>query len=209
MTFAIKYAPHSFDDLVIEKENIRRRLQQYADGTRTKHLLIYGPTGTGKSAAARVIMETRVGLEMAKFTKCFEGSKFVASDLDLLLTNWSWQSISGAKFPVTIINEIDLLSVLLREKLKSLMDEMGHLGQIIATTNNLHVLSAPMLRRFDKIELPVLSVDGCMNRAQSILQAEGIEMSDEDLRYQLEGFAGDLDDMASVLEDIYLEHNEA
>jgi hypothetical protein len=66
-----------------------------------------------------------------------------------------------------------------------------------------------MLRRFDKIELPVLSVDGCMNRAQSILQAEGIEMSDEDLRYQLEGFAGDLDDMASVLEDIYLEHNEA
>jgi replication factor C subunit 3/5 len=209
MTFGIKYAPHSFDDLVIEKENIRRRLQQYADGTRTKHLLIYGPTGTGKSAAARVIMEARVGRELAEFTKCFEGSNFIASDLDLVLTNWRWQSIGRAKFPVTIINEIDLLSVSLREKVKSLMDEWGHLGQIIATTNNLHALNASMLRRFDKIELPVLSVDGCMNRAQCILQAEGIEISDEDLRYQLEGFAGDLDDMASVLEDIALEHAEA
>ena len=209
MSFAIKYAPHSFDDLVIEKEDIRRRLQQYASGKRTKHLLIYGPTGTGKSAAARVIMETRVGLEWAEFTKCFEGSKFTAADLDLLLMNWSWQSISGAKFPVTIINEIDLLSVALREKVKSLMDEMGHLGQIIATTNNLHILSASMLRRFDKIELPTLSVEGCINRAQRILEAEGIQMSDEDLRYQLEGFAGDLDDMASVLEDIALEHTEA
>ena len=208
MTFASKYAPHSFDDLVIEKENIRRRLQQYADGTRTKHLLIYGPTGTGKSATARVIMETRVGREMADFTGCLEGSRFVASDLDVLLKNSRWQSFSGAKCPVNIINEIDLLSVSLREKVKSLMDDNNDLGQIIATTNNLHVLSAPMLRRFDKIELPVLSVDGCMNRAQCILQAEGIEMSDEDLRYQLEGFAGDLDDMASVLEDIYLEMND-
>lgn len=209
MKFADKHAPRAFHDLVIEKDNIRHRLQQYADGTRTKHLLIYGPTGTGKSAAARVIMETRVGRELAEFTKCFEGSKFIVSDLDLLLTDWSWQSISGAKFPVTIINEIDLLSASLREKVKSLMDEMGHMGQIIATTNNLHVLSASMLRRFDKIELPVLSVDGCINRAQCILQAEGVEISEEDLRYQLEGFAGDLDDMASVLEDIYLEHRAA
>ena len=209
MTFAIKYAPHSFDDLVIEKENIRRRLQQYADGKRTKHLLIYGPTGTGKSATARVIMETRVGRELAEFTKCFEGSNFIASDLDLVLTNWRWQSIGRAKFPVTIINEIDLLSVALREKVKTLMDEWGHLGQIIATTNNLHALSAPMQRRFDKIELPTLSVEGCMNRAQRILQAEGIEMSDDDLRYHLEGFQGDLDDMASLLEDIVLEHFDA
>ena len=209
MTFAIKYAPHSFDDLVIEKENIRRRLQQYADGTRTKHLLIYGPTGTGKSATARVIMETRVGREMADFTGCLEGSRFVASDLDVLLKNSRWQSFSGAKCPVNIINEIDLLSVSLREKLKSFMDEKGHLGQIIATTNNLHVLSAPMLRRFDKIELPTLTVDGCLERAQRILQAEGVQISDCNLRYQLEDFTGDLDDMASVLEDIVLETSEA
>jgi replication factor C subunit 3/5 len=209
MTFAIKYAPHSFDDLVIEKENIRRRLQQYADGTRTKHLLIYGPTGTGKSATARVIMETRLGPELAKFTEPFEGSKFIAADLQKMMNFYYWHSASKVKVGVTIINEIDLLSVSLREKVKSLMDEMGHLGQIIATTNNLHALNASMLRRFDKIELPVLSVDGCMKRAQCILRAEGIEMSDEDLRYQLEGFAGDLDDMASVLEDIALEHTEA
>ena len=209
MTFASKYAPHSFDDLVIEKENIRRRLQQYADGTRTKHLLIYGPTGTGKSATARVIMETRLGPELAKFTETFEGSKFIAADLQKMTNFYYWHSASKVKVGVTIINEIDLLSVSLREKVKSLMDEMGHLGQIIATTNNLHALNASMLRRFDKIELPVLSVDGCMNRAQYILQAEGIEMSDADLRYQLEGFSGDLDDMASVLEDIYLEHSAA
>lgn len=205
MKFADKYAPRSFDDLVIEKDNIRRRLQQYADGIRSKHLLIYGPTGTGKSAAARVIMEARCGVDCAQFTPPFEGSKFTASDLDMIMNNWDWQFVSGAKVAVTVINEIDLLSISLREKLKSFMDQKGHMGQIIATTNNLHVLSAPMLRRFDKIELPTLTVDGCLERAQRILQAEGVQMSDCNLRYQLEDFAGDLDDMASVLEDIVME----
>ena len=209
MKFADKYAPRSFDDLVIEKDNIRRRLQQYADGTRSKHLLIFGPTGTGKSAAARVIMEARCGVECAQFTQPFEGSTFTASDLDMIMNDWNWQFASGTKVAVTVINEIDLLSVSLREKLKSFMDEKGHMGQIIATTNNLHVLSAPMLRRFDQIELPTLTVDGCLERAQRILQAEGVQISDCNLRYQLEGFEGDLDDMASVLEDIVLEASEA
>ena len=209
MKFADKYAPRSFDDLVIEKDNIRRRLQQYADGTRSKHLLIFGPTGTGKSAAARVIMEARCGVDCAQFTQPFEGSTFTASDLDMIMNDWNWQFASGTKVAVTVINEIDLLSVSLREKLKSFMDEKGHMGQIIATTNNLHVLSAPMLRRFDQIELPTLTVDGCLERAQRILQAEGVQISDCNLRYQLEGFEGDLDDMASVLEDIVLEASEA
>lgn len=209
MKFADKYAPRSFDDLVIEKDNIRSRLQQYADGTRSKHLLIFGPTGTGKSAAARVIMEARCGVECAQFTPPFEGSTFTASDLDMIMNDWNWQFASGTKVAVTVINEIDLLSVSLREKLKSFMDEKGHMGQIIATTNNLYVLSAPMLRRFDKIELPALSVDGCLERAQRILQAEGVQISDCNLRYQLQDFAGDLDDMASLLEDIVLEASEA
>jgi DNA polymerase III delta prime subunit len=205
MKFADKHAPRSFDDLVIEKDNIRSRLKQYADGDRLKHLLIYGPTGTGKSAAARIILETRCGIDCAEFTPPFEGSKFTAADLDLIMTHWNWQFINGAKIAVTVVNEVDLLSLSLREKLKSLMDEKGHMGQVIATTNNLHSLSAPMQRRFDKIELPALTVDGCLERAQQILNLEGIEMSDDDLRDHFEDFEGELDDMVSIVEDIVLE----
>lgn len=204
MKFADKHAPRSFDDLVIEKDNIRNRLKQYADGTRSKHLLIYGPTGTGKSAVARVILETRCGVDCAEFTQPFEGSKFTVADLDLIMTHWNWQFINGAKVAVTVINEVDLLSPQLREKLKSFMDEKGHMGQIIATTNNLHALSSPIQRRFDKVELPSLTFDGCLERAQYILKAEGIEMSDDDLRDHFEDFAGDLDDMVSIIEDIVL-----
>ncbi len=208
MKFADKHAPRSFDDLVIENEDIRRRLKQYADGIRSKHLLIYGPTGTGKSAAARVIMEARCGLECAEFIQSFEGSQFTVADFERMMTDWNWQLIKGAKIAVTVINEVDLLSAPLREKLKSFMDEKGHIGQIIATTNNLHALSVTMQRRFDKVELPTLTFDGCLERAQRILEAEGIEMSDGDLRYHFEDFEGELDDMASILEDIVLETSD-
>lgn len=207
MKFADKHAPRSFDDLVIEKDNIRSRLKQYADGDRLKHLLIYGPTGTGKSAAARIILETRCGIDCAEFTRPFEGSKFTAADLDSITTHWNWQFFNGAKVGVTVINEVDLLSLPLREKLKSFMDEYGHLGQVVATTNNIHTLSAPMQRRFDKVELPSLTVDGCLARAQNILKAEGIEMSEDDLRVHFGDFAGELDDMVSITEDIVLSLN--
>lgn len=204
MKFADKYAPRSFDDLVIEKENIRSRLKQYADGTRSKHLLIYGPTGTGKSAVARVILESRCCSSCIALQGPYEGSNFTIADLNAIISHWNLQFFGGAKIGVTVINEIDLLSPSLREKLKSFMDEYGHIGQIIATTNNLHALSAPIQRRFDKIELPSLTFDGCLERAQYILNAEGIEMSDDDLRDHFEDFAGDLDDMVSIIEDIVM-----
>lgn len=209
MKFADKHSPKSFDDLIIEKENIRRRLKQYAEGKRTNHLIIYGPKGTGKSTAARVIMETRCNGQNCRFTQPYEGSKFTAGDLDSIAADWDWQPSIGVKHPVTVINEIDQISTALREKLKSLMDELGHRGQIIATTNNLHVLSAPLQDRFDKIELPTLSAEGCLERAQYILASEGVDFTDDDLRDQLEDFDGSLRDLASVLQDIVLDAEDA
>jgi replication-associated recombination protein RarA len=208
MKFSDKHTPLTFDDLVIEKDNIRRRLKQYADGKRTDHMVLYGPKGTGKSSAARVITDTRCGKECAAFVAPFEGSKFKAAEFDTIMSNWNWQLSMGTKVPVSVINEVDLLSPQLREKLKSFMDEHGDLGQIIATTNNLHVLSAPLQDRFDKIELPMLSTDSCLERAKCILNKEGLDIIDSDLRDQLEDFDGSLRDLASLLQDIVLAANE-
>jgi replication factor C subunit 3/5 len=205
MKFADKHSPKSFDDLVIEKDNIRRRLKQHADGKRTDNLVIYGPKGTGKSSAARVIMEARCGKECADFCGTYEGSTFTNECFDRIFKDWDWQFSQGAKVPVSVINEVDLLSPQLKEKLKSFMDETGHLGQVVATTNNLHVLSAPLQDRFDKIELPTLSAEGCLERAQYILTNEGVDFTHDDLRGQLEDFDGSLRDLTSVLQDIVLE----
>lgn len=100
MKFADKHAPTSFDDLVIEKDNIRRRIKQYADGKRTDHMVLHGPIGTGKSSAAHVIMVERCGKVCADFCGIYEGSNFNNDCFEAILKDWDWQFSQGAKVPV-------------------------------------------------------------------------------------------------------------
>lgn len=199
-----KYEPKTVDDLVFADEETRQRVEDYADGLRTGHMIMHGPKGTGKSSAARVVSETRTDGGVGNSTDAYEGSGFKESDFDKILTDWSWQSLNGVEVPVTVINEIDLLPPAMLEKLKSFMDECGGNGQIIGTTNNEHKLSPALQDRFDIIEMPSLSADMFVPRVREIVQAEGYEVSEAEVMAVLSSATGSWRDALSAAEDIIL-----
>jgi DNA polymerase III delta prime subunit len=202
MTNMKKYAPVTMREIVTEDEEIKQRLEDYADGLRTGHVLMHGPKGTGKSSAANVIAQQRTGGDLGAFTQAYEGAKFTESHLDKILNDWDWQRSQGVDVPVAVINEVDLLSAPLMEKLKAFTDECGHLGQIVATTNNPHKLSAAQQDRFDVIEMPAISPETFAPRVREILEAEQVEISDDDLRDVLATTNGSWRDALSAAEDI-------
>lgn len=205
MSFTKKYEPKTVQDIIVENPRTKQRLQDYADGRRTKHVLLHGPRGTGKSSAARVISEARTGGDLEAFTQAYEGATFKEADFKKIINDWNWQLMQGVKVPVTVINEVDQLDSAMREKLKAFMDDHGHLGQIIGTTNNQHMLTAAQRDRFDMIEMPALSSDAFAPRMREILSGEGADIPDQVIRNLLDSMNGSLRDGLSIAEDAVLE----
>lgn len=206
MSFLDKHSPRSVDDLVVENRHINQRLQDYASGDRSRHMIMYGPKGTGKSSAARVIAEARTkvdGQQVPFWTR--NAANMTAADFGAILNEWDFQRQCGVRSPVTIIEEVDKLSAAMRDQLQAFIDEFGKHGQIIATSNNLHALSHAQQDRFDQIKMPPVSATACEERVRQILDAEGAQVSDDHMRKMLGTTHGSWRDIGSVIEDMVLD----
>jgi replication-associated recombination protein RarA len=61
MTFDKKHRPRTLSDVIFASTDVQQTLEDYANNKRDKHLLLYGPKGTGKSVSAELIMRERLG----------------------------------------------------------------------------------------------------------------------------------------------------
>lgn len=206
MSFMDKHAPRSVDDLVVENKHIKQRLEDYASGDRSRHMIMHGPKGTGKSSAARVIAEARTmvhGEHVPFWTR--NAANMTAADFGAILNEWDFQRQCGVPCPVTIIEEVDKLSAVMRDQLQAFIDDFGKHGQIIATSNNLDGLSHAQQDRFDQIKMPVVSREACEERVRQILDAEGAQVNDDHMRSMLGTTHGSWRDIGSVIEDMVLD----
>ncbi len=71
-----KSRPISFDEIIGQEKGIRA-LQAAICGPNPQHVIIYGPPGVGKTAAARLVLENAKNKKLSPFT---ENAKFVEID---------------------------------------------------------------------------------------------------------------------------------
>lgn len=200
MFFHQKYKPQCVADLVIAKANVRERIERYANGSLVSHLVLFGPAGTGKSATAEVIAKQRTG-DMFHWVQFLEGANFTNGDLTVIANSWAWQRTQGVSSPLVVINEIDMLGDKFLPKLRAFIDT-HQFGQLIGTTNNLHLLDKPLADRFDQVSLPPVDEQVWLSRAQQILKSEGVSKSDQAVLELLIGCdVSSIRDVLSILED--------
>ena len=204
MSFLTRHSPRHITDLVFRDPNVGAIITDYAHGLRDKHLLLHGPAGSGKSVAAQIILHTRVAELYGSAVACpFNPRNYNFDNFDPLLRDWSAQLQNGVTRGYTVIDEVDFFSTQMQQRLRAFIDST-ELGTIIATTNNLHKLDDPFKDRFRKLVVERPKAVNWTARAQAILAAEGVVLTQEQVATLLRGFDGSARELIEWLEDCTL-----
>lgn len=204
MTFVTRHHPNTLQQLVFRDPAVARIIADYASGTRTQHLLLHGPAGSGKSIAAQIIINTHLaGLTGTVLSQPIHPRDYPHSDFNLVMNTWNIQLLNGASHGLTIIDEIDFFSLNMQQKLRAFMANT-QLGTIIATTNNLHKLDEPLKDRFRQVFVERPSSADWVKRAQDILVIEGVNLNAVQTATLLKGFEGSARSLINFLEDTVL-----
>lgn len=169
------YCPQKFSDLVFEDVEVRQRLQKYADGYKIKSLLLYGPPGTAKSLTARLLAKEAMKVSSTK--RMFKSNAVTvinADDWNKKISEATIVHTWGHLSPYVVIDEVDELEKQ-QKALTKLIDQWGHLGGFILTTNkNPNQLLDRLVSRCDVIRISGLSEKTVLPIVRYIFDNEGI-----------------------------------
>lgn len=205
MTFMQTHEPKTVNDLVFNEPQVRQMIIDYAQGAQTKHLLLHGPVGTGKSMAAMMIYRHRVGeYGLGKGDDLLNGRVHRRKkDWSMLATARNWQLSNGFSRLYAVLDEVDRFGEDLVDQLDAYL-ENDHGATLLMTTNNLHELDSWFTSRCRVVEMKRPTAQDFHFRAKAILAAEGYPLSDAEIRLLLHNFNGDLRTLVEWLEEYAL-----
>lgn len=203
MSFRQKHQPASVQDLVFRDLQVAQIVSDYASGIRTKHLLLEGPTSTGKSEAARMILKERLSANMGPaYSSIYHGQGFNAAALKQIAGDWNLQMMSAGS-AYSVIDEVDFAGNTGCREIRKFIDSKKY-GTMICTTNNLHKLEPAFVSRFRVLTVePPLPADWHA-RALAILQSEGHAVSVAQVQTLFSSFSGHARDFMDLVEDAHI-----
>lgn len=193
MKFEKKYEPQTVNDLVFADPSIQKIVTKYASSYPSKHLVLFGEPGTGKTVTARVIAKERSRqFHQAQDYLEVNGGMFTSETLAKIGGFKNFTRFSDG--PVTvIINEINLLDGKQIAELRAVLDDTDQLS-VIATTNETTVVTKQhdinkkaFYNRFLELPLKLPPLNAWIPRVQAILQAEGYVYTPQQVAALLQG----------------------
>lgn len=206
MSFDLKHLPQVFSDLVITDPLNAGVIKQYCAQPPSKPVLLAGMPGAGKTEAARVIAKSyfdRLNIQHMQweFNAASLGKDFEAK----IMSEVNHQMFGNADKALIVINEIDEMDLRsVQPMFREFMDDKRHLVRFVATTNHKSRIIGAMLSRFRVLDLsPPTNLDW-VDRAKTILEAEGLSPTQADVAQMLHNFQGSARDLIDLLEEMVI-----
>ena len=194
--------PSTLDDLVFNDANTEKRVRQYAEGKRGGNILIYGPTGTGKSTTARVIVEHIFNKHNCPNpVPVIHAKSFTPNIFRRFDNEWQTQKTWGIKAPYCIVDEVDQLSPELQRQLRAKIDETT-IGNFIFTTNKIYGLDDPLIDRCDDIEMPAINPQMWIEKVNEWLREENVVVPEQVVQGMVATNNGTIRDLKRIAQDI-------
>lgn len=177
MKSEIKYAPATLGDVVFAEKATQEKIQLYAQGALSGNIMLWGPNGSSKSTVARLLVQT-LGGTGAHCCNSYE-EVLTQKDIKQYLQNYcSLARMTVSKRLYLILDEFDNAKGNL-DKFWRALDACGDDVMAIITTNEPMQVHRSVRSRFDLIEMKGLTAASVLPRAQMILQAEGVNLPDQ------------------------------
>lgn len=208
MSFQRKYQPEHISDLVFRDPHVGQIIADYAGGVRTKHLLLHGPTSTGKSEAARLILKERLFASMGPaYRSIYHGKGFNSAVTAKIEGDWNMQNYY-AESGYSVIDEVDEAGHGGIREICKFIDGKSF-GTLICTTNNVHKLDAPFLSRFYVVQVDPPLAKQWLPCALQILQAEGHAVTMATVQTLFASFNGHARNYMDLVEDAHIKLSQS
>lgn len=214
-----KFRPSRFED-VKGQDHIVTTLKNQIKSDRIGHAYLFtGTRGTGKTSVAKLFAkaincEHRNGedpcLECASCQAIQSGASLNVIEIDAASNNGVdniRQIVEEVQYPPTegrfkvyIIDEVHMLSIgAFNALLKTLEEPPSYVVFILATTE-VHKLPITILSRCQRYDFKRIGVDNISGRIEELLKIEGLEATEDAIRYVAKTADGSMRDALSLLD---------
>lgn len=171
-TLAVKYRPHSFDD-VTEQDSIKIILQQQLESGEFQHAYLFvGGAGTGKTTTARIFADeinNHVGVPI----ELDAASNSSVDDVRNIIQQAKTKSLDS-EYKVFIIDECHSLSNTAWQAFLKLIEEPPAKSVFIFCTTNPEKIPKTILSRVQRYDFKRISQQGIVDRLAYILDEENV-----------------------------------
>lgn len=208
MSFETNYTPANINDVVFTNAITEAKIKAIFQGYRSRSLFLWGSNGNGKTLVADLVAQHLT--QHCPFLLDSKSIEQLMREEDIyqyIHRIKSFAVCSGAKSTdrvVMVFHELDEYKGSL-SNLWIAMDRLKDDLMVIITTNNPMSFQNAVRSRCEKIEFNNVTPQNFLNRAQLILNAEGVALSNNDVVHYLTTMTTktrDVRDYLSVLEQI-------
>lgn len=169
-----KYRPTSINDYVFQNQNQHNQFTSWIQERSIPHLLLTGPAGTGKTTAAKVLINE---LELHPYDVLeinASNDAKVEFMRDRIVSFASTRPFGHLK--VILLDEADHLSKTSQAVLRGVMEQFHETCRFILTGNYPHLIIPALHSRCHSIHIDQLDLTEYTARAATVLMQEGIEV---------------------------------
>ena len=163
-----KYRPTTLDDY-IGNDNVKEKFQQYIDEQDLPHLLLVGPSGTGKTAAAKILTRA-INCDVLILNASDDNN--IETVRSKIRTYAATQSFTG--FKVIILDEFDGFTRQGQEALRNLMEQFAMNTRFILTANYAERVIDPIVSRTQQFRIVPPSLKQVCVYLAKILKQENV-----------------------------------
>ncbi len=168
-----KYAPIDLSEVIYGNTNSKYVIQAIGTAQLASNVILYGPNGTGKTSTANLLIQAIGGEDAMVENKDFSDVLAMPDIKEYLQRCVGMARLTPSRKYFIVWNEFDNAKAN-PHALWTALDDLGADVMLILTTNNFIKIHKSLRSRCQAVEMPALTAQDVLPRAQWILQQEGL-----------------------------------